>query len=130
ASVFPKSSAISAWVKSNTSCIPITLDESGVGWVEIFLERGAEDRWVSMHERPDRSRQRDAPGPFTCSSGGNTRGVLDATSDLAREDEMATAKKIDVLTVKLDPKPGALAQILGDRKSTRLNSSHLVISYD
>src|SRR5205807_9974117 len=85
---------------------------------------------VSMHERPDAWRRRDAPGPFTCSSGGNTRGVLDAMSDLAWEDEMATAKKIDVLTVKLDPKPGALAQILGDRKSTRLNSSHLVISYD
>src|SRR5438445_4798426 len=80
----PKSSATSAWLKSNTSCSPITLDESGVGRVEIFLERGAEDRWVSMHERPDRSRQRDASGPFTCSSGGNTLGVRDATSDRAR----------------------------------------------
>src|SRR5256712_8179248 len=74
-----------------------------------------------MHERPDAWRRRDAPGPFTCSSGGNKRGVLDATSDLAREDEMATAKKIDVLTVKLDPKPGALAQILGAFREAKVN---------
>src|SRR5438445_46200 len=48
------------------------------------------DRWVSMHERPDRSRQRDAPGPFTCSSGGNTRGVLDATDAFGIGGKFAT----------------------------------------
>ena len=34
---------------------------------------------------------------------------------------MATAKKIDVLTVKLDPKPGALAQILGAFREAKVN---------
>src|SRR5256885_5013902 len=34
---------------------------------------------------------------------------------------MATAKKIDVLTVKLDPKPGALVQILGAFREAKVN---------
>src|SRR5437764_13547950 len=40
---------------------------------------------------------------------------------LAREDEMATARKIDVLTVKLDPKPGALAQVLSAFREAKVN---------
>jgi hypothetical protein len=35
--------------------------------------------------------------------------------------EMGTAKKIDVLTVKLDPKPGALAQVLGAFRDAKVN---------
>jgi hypothetical protein len=46
--------------------------------------------------------------------------VLDATPDL-KEDEMATARKIDVLSVKLDPKPGTLAQILGAFREANVN---------
>lgn len=34
---------------------------------------------------------------------------------------MATARKIDVLTVKLDPKPGALAQVLGAFREAKVN---------
>src|SRR5918912_281603 len=34
---------------------------------------------------------------------------------------MATAKKIDVLTVKLDPKPGSLAQVLGAFREAKVN---------
>ena len=34
---------------------------------------------------------------------------------------MATARKIDVLTVKLDPKPGALAQVLGSFREAKVN---------
>src|SRR5205085_10104053 len=34
---------------------------------------------------------------------------------------MATAKKIEVLTVKLDPKPGALAQVLGAFREAKVN---------
>jgi len=34
---------------------------------------------------------------------------------------MATAKKIDVLTVKLDPKPGTLAQVLGAFREAKVN---------
>ena len=34
---------------------------------------------------------------------------------------MATARKIDVLSVKLDPKPGALAQILGAFREANVN---------
>jgi hypothetical protein len=34
---------------------------------------------------------------------------------------MATAKKIDVLTVKLDSKPGALAQVLGALREAKVN---------
>ena len=34
---------------------------------------------------------------------------------------MATAKKIDVLTVKLDPKPGALAQVLSALREAKVN---------
>jgi hypothetical protein len=34
---------------------------------------------------------------------------------------MATAKKIDVLTIKLDPKPGALAQVLGAFREAKVN---------
>jgi hypothetical protein len=34
---------------------------------------------------------------------------------------MATVKKIDVLTVKLDPKPGALAQVLGAIREAKVN---------
>ncbi len=34
---------------------------------------------------------------------------------------MATAKKIEVLTVKVDPKPGALAQILGTLREAKVN---------
>jgi hypothetical protein len=34
---------------------------------------------------------------------------------------MATAKKIDLLTVKLDPKPGALAQALGTLREAKVN---------
>src|SRR5437879_3873885 len=34
---------------------------------------------------------------------------------------MATAKKIDLLTVKLDPKPGALAQVLGAFREAKVN---------
>src|SRR5437763_16644780 len=40
---------------------------------------------------------------------------------LAREDEMAAARKIDVLTVKLDAKPGALAQVLGAFREAKVN---------
>src|SRR5437867_1181756 len=35
--------------------------------------------------------------------------------------DMATAKRIDVLTVKLDPKPGALAQVLGAFREAKVN---------
>ena len=34
---------------------------------------------------------------------------------------MATVKKIDLLTVKLDPKPGALAQVLGAFREAKVN---------
>jgi hypothetical protein len=34
---------------------------------------------------------------------------------------MATAKKIEVLTIKLDPKPGALAQVLGAFREAKVN---------
>ena len=34
---------------------------------------------------------------------------------------MATAKKIEVLTVKVDPKPGALARILGAFREANVN---------
>ena len=34
---------------------------------------------------------------------------------------MATARKIDVLTVKLDPKPGALAQVLSAFREAKVN---------
>jgi hypothetical protein len=34
---------------------------------------------------------------------------------------MATAKKIDVLTIKLDPKPGALVQVLGAFREAKVN---------
>jgi hypothetical protein len=34
---------------------------------------------------------------------------------------MATAKKIDLLTIKLDPKPGALAQVLGAFREAKVN---------
>lgn len=34
---------------------------------------------------------------------------------------MATAKKIDVLTISLDPKPGALAQVLGAFREAKVN---------
>jgi hypothetical protein len=34
---------------------------------------------------------------------------------------MATAKKIDVLTIKVDPKPGALAQVLGALREAKVN---------
>jgi hypothetical protein len=34
---------------------------------------------------------------------------------------MATARKIDLLTVKLDPKPGALAQVLGAFREAKVN---------
>jgi hypothetical protein len=37
------------------------------------------------------------------------------------EDGMATAKKIDLLTIKLDPKPGALAQVLGTLREAKVN---------
>jgi hypothetical protein len=36
---------------------------------------------------------------------------------------MATAKKIEVLTIKLDPKPGALAQVLGAFREAKVNIS-------
>jgi len=38
-----------------------------------------------------------------------------------KEAEMATARKIDVLTVKLDPKPGALAQVLSAFREAKVN---------
>jgi hypothetical protein len=34
---------------------------------------------------------------------------------------MATAKKIDLLTIKLDPKPGALAQVMGAFREAKVN---------
>jgi len=34
---------------------------------------------------------------------------------------MATAKKIDLLTVKIDPEPGALAQVLGAFREAKVN---------
>src|SRR5438128_12263876 len=42
---------------------------------------------------------------------------------LAREDEMTTARRIDVLTVKLDPKPGTLAQVLGAFREAKVTAS-------
>ena len=34
---------------------------------------------------------------------------------------MATARRIDVLTVQLDPKPGALAQVMGAFRDAKVN---------
>ena len=47
--------------------------------------------------------------------------TVDTGPHFAREDEMAAARKIDVLTVKLDAKPGALAQVLGAFREAKVN---------
>src|SRR5207253_5613601 len=65
------------------------------------------------------ARRRD--GSSSCSLEGTISSDMGRMSTVAKEDEMATARKIDVLTVKLDPKPGALAQVLGAFREAKVN---------
>src|SRR5256885_11306387 len=65
---------------------------------------------------------RSAPGDRVAVLAPNTRLLLEATFGVP-----ASGAVMVPLNIRLAP--GELGYILGDRKSTRLNSSHLVISY-